>query len=128
MRPLLAGGWEQNQNDTYPAGIQNTLVVYTLVIRLDLQETLMELDPAEMKPVLNRLKRARGQLDAVIRSIENGEECRVAVHSLVTVSGALDRAGFAIISNSLQHVLRDPEQAGAKDNLGELEKLFLSLA
>jgi DNA-binding FrmR family transcriptional regulator len=88
----------------------------------------MELDPTEMKPVLNRLKRARGQLDAVIRSIENGEECRVAVHNLVTVSGALDRAGFAIISNSLQHVLRDPDQADAKGNLAELEQLFLSLA
>ncbi len=47
-----------------------------------------------MTPVLNRLKRARGQPDAAIRSIEDGQECQVAVHNLATVSRALDRAGF----------------------------------
>ncbi len=35
----------------------------------------MELDPVELKPVLNRLKRAQGQLGAVIRMIEDGQEC-----------------------------------------------------
>jgi DNA-binding FrmR family transcriptional regulator len=87
----------------------------------------MQLDPAGMNPVLNRLKRARGQLDAVIRSIEDGQECRVAVHNLATVSRALDRAGFAIISNTLQQVMQDPEGVTEED-LKELEKLFLSLA
>lgn len=88
----------------------------------------MQMDPVEMTPVLNRLKRARGQLDAAIRSIEDGQECRVAVHNLVTVSRALDRAGFAIISKTLQHGLRDPEHPASEEDLKELEKLFISLA
>jgi DNA-binding FrmR family transcriptional regulator len=88
----------------------------------------MQMDPAQMTPVLNRLKRARGQLDAVIRSVEDGQECQVAVHNLATVSRALDRAGFAIISNTLQQVLRDRERPATEDDLKELEKLFLSLA
>jgi DNA-binding FrmR family transcriptional regulator len=86
------------------------------------------MDPAQMTPVLNRLKRARGQLDAVIRSVEDGQECQVAVHNLATVSRALDRAGFAIISNTLQQVLRDTERPATEEDLKELEKLFLSLA
>ena len=88
----------------------------------------MQLDPAEMHSVLNRLKRARGQLDAVIKSIESGQECRVAVHNLATVSRALDRAGFAIISKALQYHLQDAEHPATEDDLKELEKLFLSLA
>lgn len=88
----------------------------------------MQLDPVEMNPVLNRLRRARGQLDTVISSIESGQECRVAVHNLATVSRALDRAGFAIISKALQHHLQDPEHPATEDDLKELEKMFLSLA
>ncbi|MFP3380628.1 metal-sensitive transcriptional regulator, partial [Bacillus sp. SIMBA_069] len=48
------------------------------------------------KPVLNRLRRARGQLNAVIDAIENGEKCRDVVIQLAAVSSALDRAGFQI--------------------------------
>ncbi|MHC5557875.1 metal-sensitive transcriptional regulator [Kocuria sp. U4B] len=88
----------------------------------------MQMDPAEMTPVLNRLKRARGQLDAVIRSIEDGQECQVAVHNLATVSRALDRAGFAIISRTLQQVVQDREHPATEEDLKALEKLFLSLA
>lgn len=88
----------------------------------------MQMDPAEMHAVTNRLKRARGQLDAVIRSIEAGDECSVAVHNLATVSRALDRAGFAIISKTLQSVVENRENGASEDDLKELEKLFLSLA
>ncbi|WP_416429763.1 metal-sensitive transcriptional regulator [Paenarthrobacter nicotinovorans] len=88
----------------------------------------MQLDPVEMKPVLNRLKRARGQLDAVISSIENGQECKVAVQNLSAVSRALDRAGFAIISKTLQHRLQDTEGPATEEDLKEIEKMLLSLA
>ncbi|MBP2217078.1 metal-sensitive transcriptional regulator [Arthrobacter sp. CAN_C5] len=88
----------------------------------------MKMDPGQITPVLNRLKRARGQLDAVIRSVEDGEDCQVAVHNLATVSRALDKAGFAIISGTLQRILREPEKAATEEDMKVLEKLFLSLA
>ena len=53
----------------------------------------MELDPTEMTPVINRIKRARGQLDGVLRMIEEGRECEDVVTQLAAVSRALDRAG-----------------------------------
>lgn len=89
-------------------------------------DSMVEAD-AQQRKVLNRLKRARGQLNAVIDSFENGGECRDVVTQLAAVSSALDRAGFAIIANAMRNCLTDqgPEANMTPD---ELEKLFMSLA
>lgn len=65
----------------------------------------MELEPTEIKPVINRLKRAQGQLSAVVRMLEEGAECKDVVTQLSAVSKALDRAGFAIIATGLEQCL-----------------------
>lgn len=85
----------------------------------------MQLDSTTLTPALNRLKRARGQLDAVIRMIEEERDCQDVVTQLAAVSKALDRAGFNIIAKGLQECLQsdDPDLDPAK-----LEKMFLSLA
>ncbi|MFJ4963941.1 metal-sensitive transcriptional regulator [Streptomyces sp. NPDC088729] len=92
----------------------------------------MELDMAadELKAVLNRLRRAQGQLAAVIRMIEEGRDCEDVVTQMAAVSRALDRAGFAIIATGLQHCLADAaaEPADRDRMRARLEKLFLSLA
>ena len=85
----------------------------------------MELDPADMKPVINRLRRAQGQLAAVTRMIEEGRDCKSVVTQLAAVSSALDRAGFSIISTGLQQCM---QQEDPSLDRAELEKLFLSLA
>lgn len=85
----------------------------------------MNVDPESLKPALNRLKRARGQLDAVIRMIEEGGECDQIIHQISAVSTAIDRAGFAVIADTLQACVRDPER---EVDVAQLEKLFLSLA
>ena len=46
--------------------------------------------------VLNRLRRAHGQLAGVIAMVEEGRNCRDVVTQLAAVSRALDRAGFKI--------------------------------
>ena len=84
----------------------------------------MQLNPDEITPVLNRLKRAQGQLTGVIRMLE-GEDCKAVVTQLAAVAKALDRAGFAIIATGLEQCLTNPD--GDMDKK-ELEKLFLSLA
>ena len=85
----------------------------------------MQLDTAEMTPVLHRLKRAQGQLGAVVRMIEEDRDCEDIVTQLSAVSKALDRAGFAIIASGLEQCLTNPGETMGKR---ELEKLFLSLA
>lgn len=85
----------------------------------------MELNPTDMAPVINRLKRAQGQLGAVVRMIEEGQECQDVVTQLSAVSKALDRAGFAIIASGMEQCMTSPDRDMDRK---QLEKLFLSLA
>lgn len=95
-------------------------------------------DAAAERRIVNRLKRARGQLNAVIDAAENGGDCRTVVAQLAAVSSALDRAGFAIIATAMRDCLVDDESNDLETDaatvrpsrlsVDELEKLFLSLA
>jgi DNA-binding FrmR family transcriptional regulator len=76
--------------------------------------------------VVNRLKRAQGQLSGVLRMIEEGREVEQVVHQLKAVSSAIDRAGFAILVVELRSAI----EAGGADSdahIARLEKLFLSM-
>lgn len=86
----------------------------------------MQLETESMKPVINRIKRAQGQLAGVVRMLEEGRECEDVVTQLAAVSKALDKAGFAIIATGLRQCMAD----GDADSLDtkKMEKLFLSLA
>ena len=87
----------------------------------------MELDPKDMTPVINRIKRAQGQLAGVLRMLEEGRECEDVVTQLAAVSRALDRAGFAIVATGLQQCLANGDGVDGLDTK-KMEKLFLSLA
>lgn len=87
----------------------------------------MELEVASMVPVVNRLKRAQGQLAGVLRMLEDGRECEDVVTQLAAVSKALDRAGFAIVASGLQQCLTSGDELDSVD-VKKMEKLFLSLA
>ena len=87
----------------------------------------MELDPAGMTPIINRIKRAQGQLAGVLRLIEEGRDCEDVVTQLAAVSKALDRAGFAIVATGLQQCLAAGDDIDSVD-VKKMEKLFLSLA
>lgn len=79
--------------------------------------------------VLNRLRRAQGQLSGVISMIEQGRDCKDVVTQLAAVSRALDRAGFKIVATGLRECATgDPSDAGKPMTEDELEKLFLALA
>ncbi|WP_344295825.1 metal-sensitive transcriptional regulator [Agromyces neolithicus] len=96
---------------------------------------MTETSSEAQRRIANRLKRARGQLNAVIESVESGADCRTVVTQLSAVSSALDRAGFAVISVAMRDCATDQagaEQSGAATGesltFEDLEKLFLSLA
>lgn len=81
------------------------------------------------REIVNRLRRAHGQLAAIITAVEAGGSCRDVVTQLAAVSSALDRAGFAIIAGAMRDCVAEP-QASRADGLttAELERLFLMLA
>ena len=79
---------------------------------------------AERAAVLNRLRRAQGQLAGVIAMVEDGRDCRDVVTQLAAVSRALDRAGFKIVANNMRQCLAGESPL----TTDELERLFLTLA
>jgi DNA-binding FrmR family transcriptional regulator len=87
----------------------------------------MQLPSDEMTPVVNRLRRAQGQLAGVLRMIEEGRDAEDVVTQLAAVSRALDRAGFAIVASGLRQCLTGESDANGVD-VKKMEKLFLALA
>jgi DNA-binding FrmR family transcriptional regulator len=88
---------------------------------------MVTLNTDDMTPVINRLRRAQGQIGGVIRLIEEGRDCKDVVTQLAAVNRALDRAGFAIVSSGLRECLTSPEGINSEDQ-ALMEKLFLTLA
>ena len=86
----------------------------------------MQLTEAEIKPSLSRLKRARGQLDAVIRMMEEGRECEDIVTQLSAANKAVSRASYQVLVTMMKRCL-DPEDSTTPDPK-ELERMFLSFA
>ena len=90
---------------------------------------MVELNPQDMTPVINRIKRAQGQLAGVLRMLEEGRECEDVVTQLAAVSRALDRAGFKIVATGLRECIAGANADGsAPMTEAELEKLFMALA
>lgn len=74
--------------------------------------------------VLNRVRRAQGQLGGVLRMMEEGRELGDIVAQLKAVTRALDKASFAMLAAEL----RGRATAGASaEELDDLEKVFLSI-
>ena len=86
----------------------------------------MKVDEQAAGPVLNRLRRAHGQLAGVIGMIENGRDCQEVVAQLAAVSRALDRAGFKIVASGMRQCLSGDGDSPMTEE--QMEKLFLSLA
>jgi len=83
-------------------------------------------DAPDRTLVINRVKRAQGQLAGVLRMIEEGREVQEVVNQLKAVTRALDRAGFAIIAMELRAAIA--EGRVEDEELERLEALYLSLA
>ncbi|WP_448851956.1 metal-sensitive transcriptional regulator [Corynebacterium sp. 335C] len=81
---------------------------------------------ADRRAVVNRLKRAHGQLAGLIQMIEDGRGCRDVLIQFSAVSKAIDRAGYKVVAT----VLRDNLAGSGEDGVTakEIEELFLRLA
>jgi DNA-binding FrmR family transcriptional regulator len=89
----------------------------------------VKVEEEAMGAVLNRLRRAQGQLAGVIAMIEAGRDCKDVVTQLAAVSRALDRAGFKIVASGMRQCLAEQQDGEAPPMTeAELEKLFLARA
>jgi DNA-binding FrmR family transcriptional regulator len=86
----------------------------------------VRIDDSSAGAVLNRLRRAQGQLAGVIAMVEAGRDCADVVTQLAAVSRALDRAGFKILASGMRQCLDGGDSPPLTER--QLEKLFLTLA
>jgi len=84
-------------------------------------------DEEQIEAITKRLKRANGQLTAVIRMLEEGRNCEDVVTQLAAVNKAVTTAGFTMISASLKECIEDNKN-NSQAVTEKLQKLFLSLA
>ncbi len=87
----------------------------------------MELDPDEMRAIINRAKRAHGHLGKVVTMMEDGADCEDVLTQLAAVLKALERTGFAIVATGLRQCITAGDGPASVD-VKKMEKLFLGLA
>lgn len=85
----------------------------------------VSIDTQDVPRIVNRLRRAEGQIGAVIRMIEEGRSCRDVIPQLAATRKALDRAGFAMVASGMRQCAVAPDTT---EDDADLERLFLSLA
>ena len=83
--------------------------------------------PEQLDAISKRLKRAHGQLAAVIRMLEEGRNCDEIVTQMAAVNKAVNTAAFTLISTSLKECIVDNKNNNQAVQ-EKLQKLFLSLA
>ena len=86
----------------------------------------MQLENADVVgDVMRRLRRAEGQLAAVMRMLGAGRDCEDIVTQLAAVSRAVDKARYAVMASGLEQCITAGGDGGDRVRL---QKLFLSLA
>ena len=69
------------------------------------------------RSVVNRLKTARGHLDAVIRMVEDDTYCPDLMKQLSAVQGSLERASRLVLRNHLETCVAAAMQAGRTEEI-----------
>lgn len=81
----------------------------------------------QLAAVTKRLKRAHGQMGAIIRMLEEGRSCEDVVTQMSAVGKAINTAAITLISASLKECI-ESEEADTEVIIARLQKLFLSFA
>lgn len=85
----------------------------------------------DKKKMLNRLKRVRGQVEGIIRMVEDDKYCINVSTQMMAVISAMKAANTEIISNHLKHcvseTLNSTDEKAIEEKLEEIEKLIIKL-
>jgi DNA-binding FrmR family transcriptional regulator len=75
--------------------------------------------PEYRRAVLNRLRTARGHLDAVVRMVEDDAYCPEVMKQLSAVQGSLERASRLVLRNHLETCVATAMRDGRTDEIVE---------
>ena len=67
------------------------------------------------RKIMNRMKRAEGQMRGVQKMMDEGEDCRSVVTQLSAIRSSLDRAIGLIVAENLVECIQSDQEAGVFD-------------
>lgn len=70
---------------------------------------------ADQTQILRLLKTARGQIDGIIRMVEEDRYCMDIAHQVMATEAMLGRANREILSAHLKHCVKTAESEAEKD-------------
>ncbi|QOH81554.1 formaldehyde-responsive transcriptional repressor FrmR (plasmid) [Plesiomonas shigelloides] len=86
--------------------------------------------PEEKKKVLTRVRRIRGQIDALERALENDAECRAILQQIAAVRGAANGLMAEVLESHIRETFKQNdsyshEVSKSVDNTIELVRAYL---
>jgi DNA-binding FrmR family transcriptional regulator len=76
---------------------------------------------SEKAKLINRIRRVRGQIEAVERAIESEEGCAAVLHLIVAARGAINGLMTEVIEDHIRlHVIDPPKDSERKRGAEEL--------
>jgi DNA-binding FrmR family transcriptional regulator len=84
-------------------------------------------DEDQLSAISKRLRRAHGQLGAIVRMLDECASCEEIVTQMAAVSKAVNTAAFSLISASLKECLVNRD-VNSEEMTAKFQKLFLSMA
>lgn len=74
--------------------------------------------PADKKKALTRVRRIRGQLDALERALEQGADCAPVLQQLAAVRGAVNGLMSEVLESHLRETLAAAPQPSRRQDTG----------
>jgi DNA-binding FrmR family transcriptional regulator len=82
--------------------------------------------PAEKKRALTRVRRIRGQLDALERALEQGTDCGPVLQQIAAVRGAINGLMAGVLESHLRETFASPAGSQPTDSTEQIIALVRS--
>jgi DNA-binding FrmR family transcriptional regulator len=74
---------------------------------------------------INLLKTARGQVDGIIKMLDDSRYCIDISNQIIAVQGLLKKANLMILKNHMNHCVKDAfEQGAGQEKIDEIVKVL----
>jgi DNA-binding FrmR family transcriptional regulator len=81
----------------------------------------------EKKKLLNRVRRIRGQVEAIDRAIEQESECSDVLHNISACRGAMDALMAEVIEGHIRFHILDPAKSATNEQTRAADDLVTAL-
>jgi DNA-binding FrmR family transcriptional regulator len=81
----------------------------------------------EKKKLLNRVRRIKGQVEAIERTLNQDAECSDVLHNISACRGAMDALMAEVIEGHIRFHILDPEKSATNEQTRAADDLVTAL-